>query len=264
MRIKESDKILIIAPHPDDEVIALGGFIAKYHSQIDVLCINSSGVANNANGDNAEEIADMRINEFYDVMKTANVNSYNITKIFGVPPMIKQIKKHFKEYLNQFDYSKYDYIFVPHEKDGHVEHRYVGNVLLKKLLKRYKYKKNLKIVRYELWSPILEPNDYEDITDYVSEKQKLIDTYKSRTLANYGARILALNKYRTLNFCFFDYDKYLEAYYVEPVRLYMRPKILKHLQNYFRNIFSVYNEYGNNSKHKVIKLLFCKIKIKCK
>ena len=97
MRIKESDKILIIAPHPDDEVIALGGFIAKYHSQIDVLCINSSGVANNANGDNAEEIADMRINEFYDVMKTANVNSYNITKIFGVPPMIKQIKN--KNYI---------------------------------------------------------------------------------------------------------------------------------------------------------------------
>ena len=46
MEIKDSDKILIIAPHPDDEVIALGGFISKYHNQIDILCVNSSGVEN--------------------------------------------------------------------------------------------------------------------------------------------------------------------------------------------------------------------------
>ena len=69
MEIKPTDKILLIAPHPDDEVIACGGFIAKYHNQIDVLCINSSGVKYKHDTLSAEEIAEMRCKEFEKTMQ---------------------------------------------------------------------------------------------------------------------------------------------------------------------------------------------------
>ena len=66
--IKDTDRILVIAPHPDDEVIGCGGIIAKYPTQADVLCINSSGVKYDWNIETAEEIAQICCNEFYTVM----------------------------------------------------------------------------------------------------------------------------------------------------------------------------------------------------
>lgn len=77
IKVKSTDKILVVAPHPDDEVIACGGFIAKYHKQIDVLCINSSGVKYAGDKQTAEEIAQIRCDEFKSVMEAAGVkNSY--------------------------------------------------------------------------------------------------------------------------------------------------------------------------------------------
>ena len=253
--IKNKDKILVIAPHPDDEVIACGGFILKYHNQIDVLCINSSGVKYKEDILSAEEIAEIRCKEFEDVMKKAKINRYHIEKIWGVPPMIEQINKHFKEYLNHFNFKDYDYIFVPHYNDNHIEHQYVGNQLLKRFLLKSGFKQNLKIVRYELWSPMTKANCYEDITDYVEEKIELINTYKSRAGANYAKRIIGLNLYRALQVYLHDSTKYVEAYFVEDVSKFLF-KIDK------TKIFSIYKEVSDGTIRKVVTLFGLKIKLK--
>lgn len=147
MFIKPTDKILIIAPHPDDEVIACGGFIAKYHNQIDVLCINSSGVKYDHNTETAEQIAQIRCNEFKNVMELAGIKNYHITKIWGIPPMIKDIKNNFNRYAEQINFDEYDKILTPHINDEHIEHRFVTNNLLKKLLKKLDIKKRWKLCR---------------------------------------------------------------------------------------------------------------------
>lgn len=222
MKVKSTDKILVVAPHPDDEVIACGGFIAKYHKQIDVLCINSSGVKYAWDKQTAEEIAQIRCDEFKSVMEAAGVKNFYITKIWGVPPMIKAIANHFNTYLNQVDFSSYDIILVPHDKDGHIEHRYVTNDLVKQLLRKSGYKKDAKILHYELWSPIQYPNYYEDITDYVDKKTKFIDLYVSRRGSHYAERILGLNKYRTLIPFFKNPEKFAEAFYEEDIKNYLK------------------------------------------
>ena len=127
--IKQKDRILIIAPHPDDEVIACGGFILKYHEQIDVLCVNSSGVKYKEDLLQAEQIADVRCKEFQNVMKKAGIKKFYITKIWGVPPMIKQIEEHFNDYINNYNFKDYDYIFVPHAYDNHIEHIFAIRLL---------------------------------------------------------------------------------------------------------------------------------------
>lgn len=259
MIIKKTDKILIIAPHPDDEVIACGGFISRYASQIDVLCINSSGVKYNWDTLSAEEIAEVRCNEFKDTMKKAGVKKYSITKIWGVPPMIDKIKGNFDKYASEFNFKEYDYILVPHKQDEHIEHRYVGNVLLKQILRKTGYKPSLKIVRYELWSTINKPNYYEDITNFVQNKMDLIKNYESRKNSHYGERILGLNKYRTLIPYFNNPEKYVEAFYVESVQDYLGISIYKKILTGF---FSVKNQYSHNKKYKVITILGLKIKLK--
>lgn len=218
--IKEKDRILIIAPHPDDEVIACGGIIAKYAPQIDVLCINSSGVKYESSKDCAEKIAGLRVQEFYHVMKSAGIHKAWIAKIWGIPPMFREINSHIDDYISQFDWKKYDFIFIPHRTDGHREHRYVGNYLVPLILNKTGYKSGLRMVRYEVWGTLPDINYFEDISEYIEEKERLINLYVSRQEGEYAARMSALNYYRgMLAKC-----KYAEAYKVETVQTYLCAK----------------------------------------
>lgn len=222
--IKPTDKVLVIAPHPDDEVIGCGGIIAKYSSQIDVLCINSSGVKYEWNVESAEEIAQIRCDEFYKVMKLARINKSYIAKIWGIPPMFEDIRSNINNYLKNINLKDYEVIFIPHQFDGHREHRFVGNYLVKKLLKKNGFKKDLKIARYEVWGTLQAPNYYEDITTFVDKKRELIDLYVSRNKAHYADRILALNYYRAIIASFKDVNSFAEAFCVQSIQDYLREK----------------------------------------
>lgn len=218
--IKKTDRILIVAPHPDDEVIACGGIIAKYASQIDVLCINSSGVKYEKDRSSAEEIAELRVREFYNVMTSAGVHKAWIAKIWGIPPMFQKIDSHIDDYISKFNWPEYDFIFVPHRADGHREHRYVGNHLIPLILRKTGYKPSLRIVQYEVWGTLTDINYFENISECIKEKERLINLYVSRQEGEYAARMSALNYYRgILAKC-----KYAEAYRVETVQTYLHFK----------------------------------------
>ncbi len=254
--IKPTDKILIIAPHPDDEVIACGGFIAKYHNQIDILCVNSSGIQYPGETLPAEEVAQIRCDEFYSTMKLAGVNKCYIEKLWGKPVMIEEMQGHYNDYLSRFDMKDYDFILVPHKEDAHPEHRFVGNILLKHFLETQGYKENLKILRYELWSPLKEPNYYEDITDFADKKRELILNYKIRDGKNYAERILALNKYRTLKPFFARPESYVEAYFVDNLNVYLqKPDIINEQtdKEYKNEKFDIYLE-EQRAQEKINKL----------
>lgn len=210
-------KVLVAAPHPDDEVIGCGGFLAM-HNCIDVLCINSSGVKYEWDSNSAEEIAEMRVNEFKNVMSMIGAEKYFINKIWGRPPMFKSIMKHWHEIVDCFDYSKYDYIFIPHLKDCHREHRFLSSYLMPKILEKCDYKSTLKICFYEVWSPLENPNFYLDISEYCEKKIEYINAYETRKGADYAKRILGLNQYRGL----IGKCRYAEAYEVVTVDDYLQ------------------------------------------
>ena len=211
--IKKNHRCLIVAPHPDDECIGCGGIISKYASNIDVLIINSSGVARNKKELNAEHMADIRIKEFNQCMNKAKIKNRWIFRIFGTPPMFEDIEKHFDEYLKTVDFKSYDRIFMPHISDGHKEHRYVSTCLLPRLLEKSGFKKSSLAVFYEVWSTIDDPNYFEDISSVVKNKAQLLSIYKSQGGDNYAKRILGLNQYRGL----VSRYEYAEAFKIVPM-----------------------------------------------
>lgn len=210
-------RILIIAPHPDDEVIGCGGLLNLYHDNIDVLCISSSGVAYPWDTKKAEEIAEERASEFEQIMKKLGINKFYIPRIWGIPPMFHKIEKHIGNYLTHFDFSIYDYIFAPHILDNHREHRYVAKYLLPLLLSKSHPKKNVKIASYEVWATISDPNFYLDISEVIDKKQDSINSYVSRIKGKYALRMTGLNQYRgqlantdyAEAFRIYDLDEYL-------------------------------------------------------
>lgn len=46
LNVKKDTRILIIAPHPDDESIGLGGFLTEYAANCDVIVATNGALGN--------------------------------------------------------------------------------------------------------------------------------------------------------------------------------------------------------------------------
>lgn len=97
--------------------------------------------------------------------------------------------------INMLNLKKYDYIFVPNRDEMHIDHR----PILEQVKKILRFWQKTKIISYEVWSPIPNPNLYLDITDIVEQKRELISHYKSQIKYNdYANKAISLNHYRGL------------------------------------------------------------------
>lgn len=217
--IKPGDSILIIAPHPDDDCIGCGGIMAKYSNQCDVMCINSSGFKRPCDTQSYEEIAEMRIGEFNDVMDFLGVRNRWIWKIFGKPPHFHKIIKNRDEYLKNVNFRDYTHIFVPDRFDGHREHQFLTKSFIPELLNIGGYNPETIICYYNVWGTVTQPNYFEDITAFQEKKMKALLLYSSRMKVedNYAKRITGLNYFYGL----FLGVKYAEAFRCETVKTFL-------------------------------------------
>jgi LmbE family N-acetylglucosaminyl deacetylase len=173
--IKLTDKILIIAPHPDDETLGCGGVMSKYAGQTDCMCLNSAGFQKPY-----EQCADTRIAEFNQVMKFYGIRRHWIWKIFGPAPNLEEIKANEAEYLQAVDFKQYDHIFIPCRQDGHVEHAFMAKTLIPKLLRRGGHKPGCMIYEYMVWGDNADkPNCEMRINPW--KKKKALRLYAGRS-----------------------------------------------------------------------------------
>ena len=179
--IKKDDKICILAPHADDEVIGCGGLLAKYCNQCDVILLTDGAF----NGD--ENIQKIREDEFTKVMKFLKIENFSFMRAKDT-----QLVEAY-DLFEKIDFSKYNYVIMPHPFDPHKDH-----VVPQAFFKKLKNKKHLKAkaVYYEVWGTMNEPTNFVDISDVVETKRKAIEMYESQKNIDYAGRILGLNHYR--------------------------------------------------------------------
>ncbi len=172
--LKENDKCLILAPHPDDESIGCAGIMAMQPDKFKVVCLTHGN--------------DERRNEFENAMK-----------VLGVENEILDIKdKHIiddYEAFKKIDFSGFNYIFIPYIYDQHSDHKAIS-AHLNKYLNTHKID-DLKIVFYEVWSTMNMPNAFVDITGVVDKKREAINCHQSQVNEkDYTTKIIGLNEYR--------------------------------------------------------------------
>lgn len=202
-------KCLCIAPHPDDESIGMGGTLAKYNENIDVICMTDGSRAGSTLS--KEELIKKRAEEFNNAMKIANVKNY---KMLNMPD--KQLIVN--AYDNQTDISGYDYIFIANILDQHRDHKSVS-AYINLLLKKKKHKKELKIVFYEVWQALALPNYFVDITEVKDTKKAMINAHESQVEDyDYTNKALALNFYRGLA----KKIEYAESFMVMDLKLFRK------------------------------------------
>lgn len=204
------DKVLIIAPHPDDEVIGCGGMIAKLKQEnpnIDIFILYMTDGENGIPDKSEIETIKIRKREALEGLKKIQIKKENVCYLKIKDGKVKPKKKLDNNIQNLL--NECDTYFVPHFLDNHPDH--INSFkFLKNYLKNKKENKN--IWMYEVWFPIF-PNVIVDITRYINLKKEMIQEHKSQiNIIDYTGNILGLNRYRAITVGKKEV-KYCEAFY---------------------------------------------------
>lgn len=176
------EKCLLLAPHPDDETFGCGGLLINFPQNFNVICLTD--------GRHGGHESELRYDEFIRAMEFYGIESYSFLNI--------EDRKLVYNYENfsKLEVSDYDIIFLPNYHDQHKDHKAV-TVLMQKLLMNKKHKADLKIIFYELWSPLTVINRILDITPVIDKKKQAIAIYKTQhKYLGFMDGIIGLNQYR--------------------------------------------------------------------
>lgn len=186
LTIEKDEKILIIAPHPDDECIGAGGILCKYHHNCSVLVL-SMGEQGQGKNDTVKT-AEIRKGEFEEEMRYAGIKDYYF---LNYPD--GQLIYH-TDMLEDFDLTPFTKIFVTSESDNHPDHK-AAYVSLMNAIKLQNI--SAEIYTYEVHNPLLSPTHCLDITSCIDRKLELISFHRSQTeVYPYDKYAYTAGKYR--------------------------------------------------------------------
>jgi len=193
----KSARILVLAPHPDDESIGCGGLLLKFRGQCDVVVL-TDGRYGGLSGQSEIDIITSRKLEFEKAMVYAGVKKW-----FFLGAEDGKLNENFAKF-SALNINGYDAIFVPAPGENHPDHACVYEFLLS-------LKAQARIFAYEVWSALANPSHYLDISEVVEGKKKLINCYESQTAqVDYVSKAIGLNCFR--GFLSYPAVQFAEAY----------------------------------------------------
>ena len=202
LSFREDERILIVAPHADDEIIGCGGLILNYGKQIDLLVL-SDGSLGYSDRYPKEEIVRIRKEEMCSVY-----SSIELGDIFELDLPDTHISEHGEEIM-EFDMTGYDAVFIPNRYELHKDHRAVYPIITQ--LKE-RQQARFRLFEYEVWTPLREYNYHLDITDVIEKKCAAVTGYQSQMyMFDYISMIKGIDAYRGT----FLWTRYAEVYYEE-------------------------------------------------
>ena len=200
-------RVLIIAPHADDEIIGVGGTIVRYiNENVDVyVCIVTRGEKPIF----SEEFMENLRNETLLCYKKIRIKKKYFLE-FTAMILEKENRYKINEKIHNVMHEVCpDEVYIPHVGDMQKDHQIVAEAAMVGLRPKYKHIVK-KIYAYETLSetgwniPNIQnefiPNVYVDISDYLKQKLDAMKCYKSQVGDFPDARsieaIEALAKYR--------------------------------------------------------------------
>ena len=195
------DRILILAPHPDDECIGAGGIMSLYPHQCDIIVLSDG--CNGRKDMKPKDERRIRQKQFESEMAYIQPNSY---RWLGYEDGTLSKQEHS---LDDIDFSIYTKIFLPWEDDNHPDHTATFLWATKRIRKQMVAINE--IYRYEVHVPFHDFTNIVDITEVIEEKKKLIHFHEDQIAAlPYDIMTMALAKYRACQ-CG-NSARYVEAY----------------------------------------------------
>lgn len=179
-------KILVVAPHPDDETLGCGGTILKHKKMGDqVYWLIVTGISEEFGF--SENRVRLRNEEINQVSKIYDFDSvYNLqlptTKLDEIPmgEMIASVGKIFER-------IEPEVVYIPYRGDVHSDHKVVFDVVAA-CTKWFRYNSIRRVLAYETLSETdfginpdnlgFRPNVFVDISNYLEKKIKALNLYE--------------------------------------------------------------------------------------
>lgn len=180
-------KILIIAPHPDDEVLGCGGIIAKNVAQgneVHVAIVTRTCEPVFPEDFDAKNKADcLSAHKILNVTKT-HFMEFPAAMLESVPR--HEFNSSFVRLINEI---KPEEVYIPHRGDMHLDHKMTVDACMVALRPRFDYVTK-RIYAYETLSEsewdipnttnAFIPDVYVDISDYFDKKIEAMKQYKNQ------------------------------------------------------------------------------------
>lgn len=199
--------VLVIAPHPDDEVLGCGGTIAKHSANDDdvFVCVMTKGYKPLF----AEELEHIVKNE---CRKADSILGVKETIFLDFPAAMLEEVPRYKlndSIVSQVKKIKPDIVYIPHRGDMQIDHKMIVDAAMVALRPKYEHIVS-KIYAYETLSETgwdipnttndFIPNSYNDISDFLEKKLQAMKMFSTQLAKYPNARsidaIRALAMYR--------------------------------------------------------------------
>jgi LmbE family N-acetylglucosaminyl deacetylase len=196
-------RVLVVAPHPDDESAGPGGALAMHAARGDAIA--AVFVTNGIHGDPTGE-ADP---EAYVTARKAeaeaacDVLGIGAREFWGFPDGcavteadLAAVTAHLLDAIQRL---QPDVIYAPHEGESHADHHFIGMATRRAVQQAAEQaEKRPTLVGYEVWSP--QPAELVlDVTDVYESKRAAVRCYPSQLAhTDILAAIEGLNAYRSI------------------------------------------------------------------
>ena len=180
-------KVLVIAPHPDDEVLGCGGIISKYvkegHEVYVSIVTRTCEPIFPADFDKSNKEQCLKADKELGVKETIFLD-FPAAMLESIPR--HEFNNSISKLINDI---KPEEVYIPHRGDMHLDHKMVVDACMVALRPRFDYSVK-RIYAYETLSETewdipnttnaFIPNVFIDITDHIDAKLKAMKEYKNQ------------------------------------------------------------------------------------
>jgi len=181
-----NDRVLVVAPHPDDETLGCGGTLLRLHQQgAELAWLIVTGISEEF-GWTSERVK-QRDTEICEVAKFIG-----FSQVFNLRlPTTRLDSVSMQELINQFSvvFKSFEpqQLFLPNRSDAHTDHRVVHDAAAA-CTKWFRYPSIRRVLAYETISETgfglgaeseFHPNYFVDISDFLERKLKVVAIYQS-------------------------------------------------------------------------------------
>mgnify|MGYP005861694805 CR=1 FL=1 len=197
----DASKVLVLAPHMDDETIGCGGTLHAHASagaEVHVVFITDGrrgfGPAERAAA-TIEELCAIRREEARRACSLLGVRDLHFLDL--PDGRSRAVESAVDSLQAVFEAVGPDLVYLPFLTDSHHDHQ-TTNELFLALLRRQPHLGGLLCCAYEVWTP-LYPNCIIDISEYMENKLAALGCYTSQLAMNdYISSVRGLNAYRSI------------------------------------------------------------------